>query len=305
MINYRNIIKSRNLRVRLLSFFDWVPDSIMLRLQYWIQTGRKLNLNNPQRYTEKLQLYKLKYRNPEMLRCTDKYEVRKYVEEKGYGDYLIPLLGVYNSVDDVEYPKLPNQFVAKTTDGGGGNQVFICKDKNSIKEEDLKQLLNRWMVAGKPKRHVGREWAYQNNYARRIIIEEFIQEKDVNKELCDYKFFCFQGKVSYIYGLSDRIVGKSVKLGIYDSHFNKIEVTRNDEIPQEIPIKKPINFDKMISIAEGLSNKFPHVRVDLYNIEGQIYFGELTFYDGSGYMTFSPDSFDEEMGRKFDVSAFC
>ena len=445
-MNYRNIIKSRDIRVKLLTFLSWIPDSIMLRLQYWLQTGRRLNLKNPKRFTEKLQLYKMKYRNPDMLRCTDKYEVRKYIEEKGFGEYLIPLIGVYNSVGEIDYSKLPNKFVAKTTDGGGGNQVLICKDKHTLSEEVFKERLNGWMSARKVKKQAGREWAYENNYPRRIIIEELIGADNIKKDLCDYKFFCFNGephycqliqdrsteetidfydmewnhmpfrglnpqcdsalyeadkpedfeqmkdiaqklskgfpfvrvdlysvkegvyfgeltfypasgyghftpdewdekigeilnipnyqllgggkyliingvienfdslndykffcfdgKVSYIYGLSDRNMGQSVRLGVYNRKFEKLNVSRNDERPQDIPLPKPLNFDKMISIAERLSKDFPHVRVDLYNIAGNIYFGELTFYDGSGYMTFTPDSFDEEMGRCFDISSF-
>ncbi len=298
-MNYRNIIKSRDLRVRLLTFLDWIPDSIMLRLQYWLQTGRRLDLKNPKRFTEKLQLYKMKYRNPDMLRCTDKYEVREYIEEKGLGKYLIPLIGVYDTTDAIDYSKLPNQFVAKTTDGGGGNQVLVCKDKQALSEEVFKERLRGWMSARKVKKQAGREWAYENDYPRRIVIEELIGSSC--EDLIDYKFFCFDGKVSYIYGLSDRNVGKSVQLGVYDPQFRKLEVSRNDERPQNIPLTKPQNFDVMITIAESLSKDFPHVRVDLYNIAGNIYFGELTFYDGSGYMTFNPDSFDEEMGQCFNI----
>lgn len=301
-MNYRNIIKSRDLRVKLLTFLSLVPDGIMLRLQYWMQTGRKLNLKNPKRFTEKLQLYKMKYRNPDMLRCTDKYEVRKYINEKGLSDYLIPLIGIYNSVEEIDYSKLPNQFVAKSTDGGGGNQVLICKDKSALSEESFKERLSEWMSARKVKKQAGREWAYENDFPRRIIIEELIGSS--NEDLKDYKFFCFDGKVAYIYGLSDRKVGESVRLGVYDVDFNKLDVSRNDERPQDVPLQKPINFNEMKSIAGCLSKDFPHVRVDLYNIDGRIYFGELTFYDGSGYMTFNPDSFDEVMGQEFDISSF-
>lgn len=299
-MDYRKIIKSRDLRIKILSFLGWIPDSIMLRIQYWIQTKRKLNLKDPKRYTEKLQLYKIKYRNSNMLRCTDKYEVRKYIEEKGFGKYLIPLIGVYNNIEDIDFIKLPNRFVAKSTDGSGGNQILICKDKNLISEELFKEKLQGWISARKVIKHVGREWAYENKYPRRIIIEELLESSD----LCDYKFFCFSGKISYIYGISNRKVGQSAQVGVYDSEFNKLDVSRNDERPQEIPLEKPLNFDVMKSIAEGLSKEFPHVRVDLYNIDGKIYFGELTFYDGSGYMTFTPDSFDEELGKDFDISSF-
>jgi hypothetical protein len=261
-------------------------------------------MKNPKRFTEKLQLYKLKYRNPDMLRCTDKYEVRSYVTQKGLGVYLIPLIGIYDAVDEINFDMLPNQFVAKSTDGGGGNQVLVCKDKSILAEEDFRNRLNDWMAARKVKKQVGREWAYENDFPRRIIIENLIESSIPNDDLIDYKFFCFAGKVSYIYGISDRKVGQSAKFGIYDADFNKLDVLRNDELPQEVTLPEPQNFEQMKKIAEELSNDFPHVRVDLYNVAGKIYFGELTFYDGSGYMTFNPDSFDEEMGRAFDCSSF-
>lgn len=171
MMNYRNIIKSRELRIKILTLLDWVPDSVMLRLQYWLQTGRRLNLKNPKRFTEKIQLYKMKYRNKNMLRCTDKYEVRGFIEEKGLSDILIPIVGIYNSVEEIHYSSLPQQFVAKTTDGGGGNQVFICKDKDKISEQYFFDKLNAWMNMPKSKQS-GREWAYENHYPRRILIEE-------------------------------------------------------------------------------------------------------------------------------------
>ena len=301
MMNYRNIIKSRELRIKILTLLDWVPNSVMLRLQYWLQTGRRLNLKNPKRFTEKLQLYKMKYRNKNMLRCTDKYEVRGFIEEKGLSDILIPIVGIYNSVEEIHYSSLPQQFVVKTTDGGGGNQVFICKDKDKISEQYFFDKLNAWMNMPKSKQS-GREWAYENHYPRRILIEEMIGNgKD---DLIDYKFICFNGKVSYVYGITDRHLGVSAQFGIYNSNFNKLNVDRCDERHQEKVLSKPKNYDKMKFVAEQLSKEFPHVRVDLYNINGDIYFGELTFYDGSGYMSFNPDSFDEELGRNFNISTF-
>lgn len=301
-MDYKKIIKSRDMRKRILYWLSWVPDWIMIPLQYKIHTGHTLHLKNPKRFTEKLQLYKLKYRNPNMLRCTDKYEVRNYVEEKGMAAYLIPLIGVYNKVEEIDFEDLPRQFVAKTTDGGGGNNVFICKDKEKVKAEDFYARMRKWMAEPKGL-HAGREWAYENHYPRRIVIEEFIGNERI-KDLPDYKFFCFDGKVHYVYGICDRKVGLSVQLGVYDKVFNKLDVDRCDERHQDVALPKPPNYERMVELAERLSEDFPHVRVDLYNVMGKIYFGELTFYDGSGYMQYSPDSFDFEMGKKFEVSEF-
>ena len=297
-MNYKDIIKSRDLRIKILSYLGWIPDGIMLRLQYWLQTGRTLHLKNPQRFTEKLQVYKMKYRNPEMLRCTDKYEVRSYVEEKGLGDCLIPLIGVYKKVDEIDFTTLPNQFVAKTTDGGGGNQVLICRDKRELSEAEFRNRLLGWMKMPK-KKQVGREWAYENHFPRRIIIEELIGNNTV-KDLPDYKFFCFNGRCEMLYVMADRKLGGDVSLGVFTRDFQKLNVCRSDERPMTSEIHKPDGFEKMIEYAERLSKPFPQVRVDLYNVEGNIWFGELTFYDGSGYFSYIPDSFDFELGKNFD-----
>lgn len=122
--------------------------------------------------------------------------------------------------------------------------------------------------------------------------------------MIDYKFFCFGGKVAYIYGISDRQVGVSAQFGIYDKDFKKLAVDRCDERHQEVALPKPSNYERMLEMAERLSEDFPHVRVDLYNVNGKIYFGEQTFYDGSGYMSYNPDSFDYELGNSFDINSF-
>ncbi len=300
MLNYKKLIKSRTLRIKILNALSWIPDEPMVRLQYRIHTGRKLNLKNPTRFTEKLQLYKLRYRNPLML--TDKYEVRNVIEEMGYGDILIPLIGIYNSPEEIPIDNLPNEFVTKTTDGGGGQQVFICRDKSRLDRVEFLRKLNEWMSMPKIK-PVGREWAYENRYPRRIIIEKLIKS-DNSKDLPDYKFFCFGGKVCMVYGVNGRNLGIGAQIGIYTRDFVKIEVSRNDEFVQEQSLPKPLNYERILEIAESIGQHFPHVRVDFYNVAGRIYFGELTFYDGSGYMTFSPDSYDEELGRCWNISEF-
>lgn len=301
-MNYRNIIKSRDLRVKILSFLGWIPDGIMLRLQYWLQTGRKLNLKNPKRFTEKLQLYKMKYRNPDMLRCTDKYEVRSYIEEKGMGEYLIPLIGIYNSVDEIDYNLLPKQFVAKSTDGGGGNQVLVCKDKTTLSEADFRHRVGGWMTSRKVKTQAGREWAYENDYPRRIIIEELIGADSLKKDLPDYKFFCFEGEPHYCQLIQDRSTKETIDF--YDMEWNHMPFYGLNPLhgPAEKTAEKPESFEQMKEIARQLSKGYPFVRVDLYSVEEGVFFGELTFYPASGYGHFTPDEWDEKLGELMDVS---
>ena len=301
-LNYKRLIQSRKIRCAILGLLSFVPDKLMIGIQYRIKLGRKIDWRMPQRFSDKLQLYKLKYRNADMLRCTDKYTVREYVKERGYEEYLIPLIGIYDNVESIDFNALPNTFVAKTTDGGGGNQVLVCKDKGDITHDSFKSTINEWMSTQKPKKHVGREWAYNNNLPRRIIIEQLIG--DPHSKPVDYKFLCFDGKVKYIYVISDRKMGVYATLGIYNANFEKVDAYRKDELKPEITLSAPRNYQKMVEIAERLSEGFPHARVDLYNEEGSIYFGELTFYDGSGYISYEPDSFDFELGKHFDIGSF-
>ena len=302
IVNYKRLIKSRNLRCAILGFLSFIPDKLMIGMQYRIKLGRKIDWKSPKRFSEKLQLYKLKYRNADMLRCTDKYTVREYVKERGYEDHLIPLIGIYDNADAIDFNVLPNTFVAKTTDGGGGNQVLVCKNKSAITHDSFKATINEWLSTQKTKTHVGREWAYNNHLPRRIIIEQLIG--DPQSELVDYKFLCFDGKVQYVYTITDRKIGISAALGIYNADFVKIDAYRKDELKHEMVLQPPKNYQKMVEIAERLSEGFPHARVDLYNDDGAIYFGELTFYDGSGYISYEPDSFDFELGKHFDIGSF-
>ena len=297
MINYKKIIKSRKVRIKIMKLLNFLPDRIVVSLQYKIKTGRNLNLLSPKRYTEKLQWYKLYYRNPLMGKCVDKYEVRDYVRQMGYSQILVPILGVYNSVDEINFELLPKSFVIKDTLGGGGNSVIIIKDKTKENLNKIKIQVNEWLKVSKGK-HPGREWVYDNK-KNRIIIEKYLESEKETGGLIDYKFFCFNGKVEYVYGIADRTLGKSVGLGIFDNNFNLLPYKRVDENSLIRVIKKPKNYEEMVKCAEILSRTFPHARIDLYNQKGKIYFGEITFFDGSGYMCFDPDEFDYIMGDKF------
>lgn len=299
-IDYKKIIKSRSLRLKILRLLSFIPDKTMLKMQYRIKTGNKLNLKNPQRFTEKLQWYKLYYKNPLMIQCVDKYEVRKYVKSKGLENILIPCYGVYESVDEVDWDALPNQFVMKDTLGGGGVSVIIVKDKASVNIDQLKAKAAEWTSIDAHQKDGGREWPYYSGKSHRIIFEKYIDSDSNEGGLIDYKFFCFDGKVEAIYVMGNRNVGKEVSVTIVDRNFNVLDVKREgDKIFSEIG--KPDNFEELRSIAEILARDFPHIRVDLYDCKNEVRFGELTFYNASGYMKYKPDLFDFTLGECFKL----
>lgn len=297
-MDYKNLIPSRELRLRILGLTEFIPDRFMINLQYRIKTGRKLNLKDPKRFSEKLQWYKLYYRDPLMTKCADKYSVREYVASKGYEDILIPLHGVYDKVEDIDFQDLPYKFVLKTTNGSQTN--LICKDKTKLDIETTKETLKKWLMNRTSK--AGREWPYYNIKSK-IICEKFL-EKDINNDLVDYKFVCFNGEVAYVFVNSERESHDGMKLGIYNKEFKMLPYKRKGiKITKNIT-KKPANYEKMIQIAEELSKDFPHVRVDLYNIDGKIQFGEMTFFHGSGYVEFEPDEFDFKLGKEFRLPLY-
>ena len=299
MIDYKKIIKSQKLRFKILNLLSWVPDKIMIKMQYKIKTGRKLDLKNPKRFTEKLQWYKLYYRDPLMKKCADKYEVRDYVKSKGLENILNELYGVYDKPEEIDFDKLPNKFVLKTTDGSGGNNIIVCEDKQKMNIKKTIKQIKEWQK-NNIKKPAGREWCYEGLKSR--IICEKVLPRDNRNDLPDYKFFCFNGKVEFLYVMIDYTDNHSNgKMGFYDRNFKKLPFNRNDFKKIDFNIKKPINFEKMINYAEILSKDFPHVRVDFYNINGNIVFGELTFYNTSGYVSFTPDEYDYKIGEKMHL----
>ena len=302
-MDYKKIIRNREIRRKILRLASFIPDKSMLKIQYWIKTGRKLDLNNPKRFSEKIQWYKLYYKNPLMIQCVDKNDVREYVKSKGLNDILIPSYGVYETPDEINWDSLPNRFVLKDTLGGGGSSVIIVKDKS---KESINTLINQTRKWTNLKAHVksdGREWPYYSGKKHRIIIEQLIESNSDNVGLIDYKFFCFNGKIEFLYVMGYRDVGNKVHVGIYSKDFIKMPVLRCGDADIGY-INKPDNFDEMILIAEKLAADFPHVRVDLYNNDGKILFGELTFYNASGYMSYEPDSFDFSIGSLFTLETY-
>ena len=278
---------------------NWIPDSIMLRIQYRIKMGFWPDFKHPKRFTEKLQLYKMKYRDPLMTQCVDKYNVRQYVKSKGLGHILNDVYGVYETIDEINLSTLPNKFVIKSTTGGGGLNVILVKDKSVCDWDLIKQTVTSWPHHKTGDISAGREWAYTGMGKTRILVEKLLENSNAEDSLVDYKFFCFNGEPRYLYVITDRKSGEYAYLSMYDEHFNKLPYYTSDERRLMRVLPKPKNFEEMINVARRLSEDFPHVRVDLYNIDGMVVFGELTFYDGSGYYLFEPDDFDITAGAFF------
>jgi len=271
-----------------------LSDETYLKIFYSARMDKKLNLDNPTTFNEKIQWLKLYDRNPKYPNLVDKYLVRDYVENTIGKEYLIPLLGVWNSFDEIDFSKLPNQFVLKTTHDSGG--VFICKDKSKFNFEEAKQLINKSLSRNY---YYGfREWVYKD-VTPRIIAEKFMVKND-GDGLDDYKFFCFNGEVKAMFVATERSI--NVKFDFFDPDFNKLPLKQYYPNSNK-NLKKPENLNDMIEVAKKLSKDIPHVRVDLYNDNGKIYFGEMTFYHFSGARKFEPEKYDEIFGSWIDLSS--
>ena len=300
-MNYKTIIPSQKIRFWILKLLSFLPDKIMLSLQYYIKMGKKCNFRKPNTWTEKLQLYKMYYRNPLLGTCVDKYEVRGYVEQKGLANNLVKLYGVYSNAKDIDFDTLPDSFILKTTDGGGGNNVIIVNDKTALDTDSLRRKLNSWINIKDI--NAGREWAYTQIKKSQIIAEELlINDNCPEAGIEDFKILCFHGEPKYIIIDKDRYIDH--KRNFYDIDWNRVDVT-TDHAQFDTPYPKPENLTTMLEIAKIMSKDFPFVRVDLYNVNGDIYFGELTFYPWSGYVAFTPKEFDEHLGSLLDEKTFC
>ena len=299
-MNYKNLFRSRKLRYSILRFLSFVPDKTMIKWQYRIKFGTKLDFDNPKRFSEKLQLYKLYYRNPLMTQCSDKYAVREFLKNKKM-DYLLPkFYGAFDRGEDIDFDKLPDKFVLKTNDGGGGNNIIICKDKSQLDIPRTIKELNSWL--NMKNLNPGREWCYKHIPKSVILIEEYLENpKNPEIGIEDYKFYCFDGQPFCIQYDEGRYAQHY--RDFFDMDWNNLQIqSGKPRKPTNTPM--PENFEEMKLIAAKLSEGFPHVRVDLYSVAGKIFFGEMTFYTAAGYVYFDPDKFDEIMGSRFDISSF-
>lgn len=266
----------------------FIPDELYLKIVFKAETGYKLNLKNPMTYNEKIQWLKLYDRKPEYSIYADKYLVRKYIENKIGYDYLIPLLGVYENTNEIKWQVLPNRFVLKCTHGSGSN--IICKDKANLDIDEAMFKLKKWMH--KSWYDFGREWSYKNIIPR-IICEAFLKTED-GKSPIDYKFMCFNGEPKLIQVHIDRF-SNSYTNDFYDINWCKTKISQG--VPNsDIVVPKPKAFDEMYEIAKKLSESMAYVRIDFYEYEGQVKFGEITMYPTSGFTNFGRYEDDLELG---------
>ena len=298
-MDYKKIIKSRQSRTKILSKLSWVPDSIMLRIQYRLKMGFWPDFKHPKRLSEKLQLYKMHYRNPSMPRCVDKYDVREYVKGKGLDSILNRLYGVYDDVSEIQFDTLPHRFIMKSTTGGGGFNVLVVKDKNAIDWDDVKQKIAPWCWkrTRQQKTNSGREWAYLGIKQSRIIIEELLEDdNNPDGSIDDYKFFCFNGEPRLLYisrGLEDH---STARISFVSLDWTPAPFRRSDYTPFETLPEKPAGLDKMMQYSRILAEGTYFVRVDFYEAGGEVYFSEMTFYPTGGYLTFGSDEEDLTLG---------
>lgn len=278
-------------------FGGWIPDRVYLKWLYRLKMGKKLDLKSPKTYSEKLQWLKLYNRKPEYTMMVDKYAVKDYVAGIIGEEYIIPTIGVWDKIDDIDWDVLPDKFVLKTTYGGGSSGVIICKDKTSFDKDKAVAKLKKSM-----KQNIYcslREWPYKN-VPRRIIAEQYIEPDKQLNDLPDYKFFCFNGKPKYCQVISGRDTKESVDFFDIDWNHQPFHEPRYLPFADEEP-QKPSQFVRMWNLAGRLADNKPFTRIDFFNVGESIYFGEITFFPTSGLGGFDPESYDELFGRMIEL----
>ncbi|MEI3019647.1 ATP-grasp fold amidoligase family protein [Ruminococcus sp.] len=277
--------------------YDSWEDEKFLRCKFKVCLGCELDLDTPKTFNEKLQWLKLYDRKPEYTIMVDKYAVKKYVADKIGEEYIIPTIGVWDSPDEIDFDALPDRFVLKCNHNSGLG-MYICRDKSKSDIEKVKAELRRGLA--QDYYLTGREWPYKN-VVPRILAEKYMEDSTTS-ELRDYKFFCFNGKPVYCQVISDRTSNETIDF--YDMDWQHQSFT-GLALPKKpfsnYPVPVPVSFDKMKKSAEILSKGIPFIRVDFYEINGKMYFGELTFYPAAGFGVFSPDEWNYKLGDMINL----
>lgn len=263
-----------------------------VRLSFRQHRGIWPDLEHPATFSEKIQWFKLYVRDPAFTQYADKYAVREYIKEKVGGAYLVPLIGVYHSADEIDFDQLPSAFVLKPNHESG--EVLICKDKARLDQAMAKQTMKRWM--GENYYYHSAEWHYKNILPR-ILCEPLLQE-----EITDYRFFCFKGCPVLCNITADG--GHTPRQGYVDTDFRGVADRKGRMDADVLNALRPKQWEQMLQLASVLSEDFPFVRVDLYEVGGKVYFGELTFTPSNGMDPYLSVKWDEKMGKMYDLNAY-
>lgn len=276
----------------------WIPDKRYLQMLYYLKMGKRLNLDRPQSFCEKLQWLKLYDRQLRYTMMVDKLAVKDYVADIIGEKYIIPTIGIWERPEDINFDDLPQQFVLKTTHGGGSGGVVICKDKFALDKNrvinDLKESLRQNIY------QKYREWPYKG-VKRRIMAEKYLPVATDN-ELKDYKFYCFDGKPKFCQVIGGRRVKETIDF--FDMNWQHQNFYGLNPVarPAIIPPLRPLHFEEMQIIANKLSQDIRFCRIDLYDTLDCPYFGEITFYPASGMGLFTPDEYNYILGEMIHLS---
>ena len=297
MIDLRKIF-GRNLRGKIMYALSFLPDKPYLQLFYFATTRRFINFKNPKGFNEKIQWLKVNDRRPEYSKLVDKLAVRDHIAEVLGEEYLFPLLGKWESFEDIDFDSLPNQFVMKCNHDSGSTKVI--KDKSVLTQEDFDEMNE--FYSKRLKRdfyYAGREYPYKGIKPYIIAEQLMVDETAPEKSIEDYKFFCFNGEPKVMFVATDRAT--DCKFDFFDMDFNHLDLV-NIHPNADKPIKKPELFDEMKELATKLSKGMRHVRIDLYELNGRIYFGEYTFFHGGGFQLCHPEKWERQLGDWIDIS---
>ena len=274
-----------------LGYYDSLSDEEFLKKVFPKYMGYPLDLENPKTFSEKLQWLKVNYREPIQTVMVDKHEAKHFIAQRVGDQYIIPTLAIWDSVEDIDFDALPNQFVLKCTHDSGG--IVICKDKSSLDRETAKAKLSASLQRDYSR--IAREWPYKD-VPRRIIAEEYLSELG-NNEILDYKMYCFHGEPKITVVCSDRFSKTGTRMNFYDINWKPMGIHFGHYPPLSTEFPRPETYDEMLRLAMELSKDCPFLRVDFYEIKGRLYIGELTFFPGAGLEQFRPITKDYELGE--------
>ena len=287
MFDYRKIIKDREIRLKMINMLNFIPHKPYLKMVYWIKTGKKLNLDNPKTFCDKLNWLKLNNVHPEYTNLVDKVKVREYVNNLMGRDMFFPLYGAWDHYSDIDFDSLPDKFVLKCNHDSAS--VNVIKDKSKMNHAELEKFYEGRLRINPY--NMGREYPYKD--VKPKIIAEKYMVPDGESDINDYKFFCFDGKPEMLFVATDR--SDDCRFDFYDMDFNHLDIV-NIHPHSDKPIEKPECFEEMKELAEKLTKGFKFVRLDLYEINGKVYFGEYTFFHAGGFWPFHPEEYEYKYG---------